>query len=71
MDTIILEMSLTELVEFPQIPIKVSFNEYLELSKIYSTQKSSTFINGILDKMAKKLLEEGTIKKMGRGLIEN
>lgn len=71
MDTIILEMAITELVEFPHIPIKVSFNEYLELSKIYSTAKSSTFINGILDKMAKKLIKEGTIKKVGRGLIDN
>lgn len=70
MDMIILKMALTELMIFPYIPVKVSINEYIEISKYYSSLKSKLFINGVLDKLVIKLKDEGKIKKMGRGLIE-
>lgn len=68
-DMIILQLSITELVTFLEIPIKVTINEFIEISKYYSTEKSSTFINGILDKLVKLLKSEGKIEKIGRGLI--
>jgi len=68
-DVIILKMALAELQKFPTIPIKVTLNESIELSKMFSPPKSSLFINGILDKIIIKLTEEGKIKKIGRGLI--
>jgi N utilization substance protein B len=68
-DVIILKMALAELQNFPTIPVKVTINEYIELSKMFSPPKSSLFINGILDKIIAKLTEEGKIKKIGRGLI--
>ncbi len=70
-DRVILEMALAEMLFFQNIPVKVTINEYIELTKEYSTPKSKQFINGILDVMAKKLLEQGKIKKSGRGLIDN
>lgn len=70
MDILIMEMSLTEIQEFNSIPVKASFNEYLEIAKYYSTENSSTFINGLLDKMIKDLQKEGKVNKIGRGLIE-
>lgn len=70
-DRIILEMALAEMIHFPNIPVKVTINEYIELSKEYSTPKSRQFINGILDVMAKTMKESGAIKKSGRGLIDN
>ena len=70
LDLILMKMALTEAVEFKSIPIKVSMNEYIDLSKYYSTPKSSVFINGILDKAFKELKEEGKIKKVGRGLMQ-
>src|SRR3546814_2872740 len=51
MDTILMKMTLCELLKFPDIPVKVSINEYIEISKEYSTPKSKGFINGILDKV--------------------
>lgn len=69
-DMILLKMALMEFMECPTIPTKVTLNEYVEISKIYSTDKSKDFINGILDKLMKQLSEEGKIKKEGRGLIE-
>jgi len=68
-DAIILKMALAELQHFPTIPIKVTLNEYIELSKMFSPPKSSLFINGILDKLIVKLTEEEKINKIGRGLI--
>lgn len=68
-DTIILQMAVTELTEFSSIPTKVTLNEYIDLAKYYSTAKSGTFINGILDKMLIYLKKENKIKKKGRGLI--
>ncbi len=71
LDRIILKMALAEMINFPSIPVKVSINEYIELSKKYSTPKSKQFVNGILDVLANELTSEGVIRKSGRGLIDN
>lgn len=68
-DTILLQMAICELKEFPTIPGKVTLNEYVELAKNYSTIKSKEFINGVLDKLMKEMEEAGTLKKEGRGLV--
>ena len=68
-DNLILELALTEFLYFQSIPTKVTMNEYIELSKYYSTEKSRNFINGILDKALKDLKKAGKINKAGRGLI--
>lgn len=68
-DRILMKMALAEAKEFPTIPLKVTLNEYIELSKYYSTDKSHGFINGILDQLFLKLVEAGEIKKTGRGLV--
>ena len=70
MDILIMELALTELTEFPSVPIKVSLNEYIELAKYYSTQRSSIFINGVLDRITKDFKDQGKIVKAGRGLLE-
>lgn len=70
-DRVILELAIAELITFPNIPVKVSINEYIELAKHYSTPKSWQFINGILDVIAKELVGKGVISKSGRGLIDN
>ena len=67
-DMILLKMALCEFMHFSSIPTKVTLNEYVEISKMYSTDKSKDFINGILDKLMKQLKEEGKIQKSGRGL---
>ncbi len=69
MDNLIIATAIAELVSFPSIPIKVTLDEFIEISKYYSTPGSSTFINGILDKAVESLTAEGLIKKAGRGLI--
>lgn len=69
MDILIMEMALTEITDFPSVPVKVSFNEYIEISKYYSTDQSSTFINGVLDKIIAAYRSEGKIQKQGRGLV--
>jgi transcription antitermination protein NusB len=69
MDIILLKMALTELTDLPSIPKKVTLNEYIEISKFYSTPKSQVFINGILDKAVDILEKDGKLKKAGRGLI--
>lgn len=69
MDVLIMELALTEIKEFPSIPVKVSFNEYIEIAKYYSTDQSSTFINGVLDKIIQTLRKKNLIAKQGRGLI--
>jgi len=68
-DTIILQMALCEIKNFPEIPLKVTLNEYIEISKYYSTEKSSNFINGILHKLIKMLKADDQILKVGRGLL--
>ena len=69
MDILIMQLAITEFLYFQSIPTKVSLNEYIELSKYYSTEKSRNFINGILDKTLKDLKKSGKISKSGRGLI--
>lgn len=69
-DTILMKMALTELMNFNSIPVKVTMNEYIDISKEFSTPKSKGFINGILDKILIDLKEAGKVKKIGRGLIE-
>lgn len=63
MDVIIMQIALTEILVFPTIPVNVSFNEYLDLAKIYSTPRSASYINGLLDCVVKKLREENRILK--------
>ena len=70
MDQILLMMALCELMYFTEIPVKVSLNEYIEVAKYYSTNKSKGFINGILDKVISEYKKSGKIKKVGRGLLE-
>lgn len=69
MDVILMKMAITEAKEFKSIPLKVTLNEYIEISKFYSTPKSNGFINGVLDKVFAELKDKGDIKKVGRGLI--
>ena len=69
-DMQLMKMALCEIMMFPQIPVKVSINEYLELAKIYSTPNSHGFINGVLDKIQIDLRNENKIVKTGRGLVE-
>ena len=69
MDIIVMSLAITEMTEFSEIPVKVSLDEYIEIAKFYSTQKSNIFVNGILDKIVEYLKKEGRIKKVGRGLI--
>ena len=70
MDVILMKMAITELQIFKNIPTKVTLNEYIEISKFYSTPKSNAFINGILDKAISRLEKENKIVKIGRGLIK-
>jgi len=69
MDLLLIKMALTEVISFTEMPIKVSFNEYIEISKYYSTQNSKVFINGVLDKIVSQFKREGKVKKVGRGLV--
>jgi len=68
-DMIVMKMCMAELLYFPNIPIKVSINEYIDISKLYSTPKSKDFVNGVIDKVKNELLAENKIKKHGRGLV--
>lgn len=70
-DMLLMRMALTEARSFDLIPVKVTMNEYIEIAKAYSTPKSKNFINGILDKLFAEMKEDGTIRKVGRGLLEN
>ena len=70
LDVILIKMALVEFLYFPTIPTKVTLDEYVDISKEYSTPKSKDFVNGILDRLMKSLSEEGKIKKEGRGLLE-
>lgn len=71
MDMLILKMALAELLYFPFVPVKVTMNEYIEISKYFSTPKSKVFVNGIIDRIYKKLSEDGKIIKRGIGLLGN
>ena len=69
MDILVMQLAITEIIEFPEIPVKVTLNEYIEIAKYYCTSKSSTFVNGILDKIVRELRKNKTLNKTGRGLI--
>ncbi|HRO76583.1 MAG TPA: transcription antitermination protein NusB [Crocinitomicaceae bacterium] len=68
MDILLMNLAITEVKEFSNIPVKVTLNEYIEISKFYSTPKSNGFINGVLDKAVVRLTKENKIVKAGRGL---
>ena len=70
MDLLLLKMAIIELTEMPTVPVKVTLNEYIELAKYFSTTKSKTFVNGVLDKLIRNFNEDGKIKKLGRGLVD-
>jgi N utilization substance protein B len=70
MDILIMIEAIAEMIEFKEMPIKISMNEFIELSKLFSTPNSSTFVNGVLDKVVKSLTEKGIIVKEGLGLVE-
>ncbi|MCG8411963.1 MAG: transcription antitermination factor NusB [Bacteroidales bacterium] len=69
MDIVVMSIAISEITEFSDIPVKVSLDEYIEIAKYYSTEKSNVFINGILDKIVDHLRGEGKIRKLGRGLV--
>ncbi len=68
-DMILIKMAITEFINFPSIPVRVTINEYIEVAKDYSTTKSSYFINGVLDKISKDFTKNKRIVKIGRGLL--
>jgi N utilization substance protein B len=70
MDIILLKMAIIELKEIETVPVKVTLNEYIEMTKYFSTEKSKTFVNGVLDRLIREFKDEGKIRKIGRGLIE-
>ncbi len=69
LDIIIMQAAINEVVEIAQVPVNVTLNEYIEIAKFYSSEKSGVFINGILDKIFSHLEEEKKIVKQGRGLV--
>ena len=71
MDKLLINMAVTELIHCPTIPEKVTIDEYIELSKEFSTERSKLFINGLLDKLLLELRKQGRVKKTGRGLLNN
>ena len=70
MDVLLMKMAMTEFLHINNVPIKVSLNEYIDISKEYSTPNSKNFINGILDKIIADLKRDNLIQKTGRGLME-
>lgn len=70
MDVLLMKMAITEVLHFSSIPVKVTLNEFIEISKMYSTPKSKIFINGILDKLVADFRRDNMLNKMGRGLME-
>ena len=68
-DVVLIAMGLAEAVTFPTIPVKVTINEYVEISKFYGTPKSRSFVNGLLDRLIQNLADEGKISKTGKGLL--
>ena len=68
-DVVLIVMGLAEAASFPSIPVKVTMNEYVEISKFYGTPKSRSFVNGLLDKLIQQLANEGQINKEGKGLL--
>lgn len=70
MDILIMTVAISEILEFPGIPVKVTLNEYIDIARFYSTNKSNEFVNGILDKIVTDLRKENKIVKTGRGLLD-
>ena len=68
-DVALVVMGLAEAASFPTIPVKVTMNEYVEISKFYGTPKSRSFVNGLLDKLVQQLANDGQINKEGKGLL--
>ena len=68
-DVVLIVMGLAEMATFPTIPVKVSMNEYVEISKFYGTPKSRSFVNGLLDTLIQKLVNDGEVSKAGKGLL--
>jgi len=64
-----MQLAITEILEFPEIPVRVTLNEYIEIAKYYCTSKSGTFVNGILDNIVKEIRDNGLFNKSGRGLV--
>ena len=71
MDILLMKMAISEMLDFPNIPTKVTINEYLEISKMYSSKQSKVFINGILDKLLAVFKKQNKLNKKGRGLIDS
>ena len=69
MDQIMIKMAFCEILNMSELPVKVSLNEYIEISKYYSTSKSKMFINGLIDSAIKDFNKENMINKVGRGLM--
>ena len=69
LDVLIMRMALSEFIDFPSIPVKVTMNEYLDIAREYSTSKSKDFINGVLDKIMQELKAKNQLNKTGRGLL--
>ena len=70
-DLVLIIQGIAEAVNFPNIPLKVTINEYVDISKYYSTRNSRVFVNGLLDRILRKKTDSGEIVKTGRGLIDN
>ncbi|MGV8018489.1 MAG: transcription antitermination factor NusB [Ignavibacteria bacterium] len=70
LDKIILRLAIAEILYFPEIPPKVSINEAIELAKLYCSDKSPTFVNGVLDAVLNNLKKENKLNKKGRGLLD-
>lgn len=68
-DLALIVMGITEAVTFESIPLKVTINEFVDISKYYSTANSRIFVNGLLDRVLQKMYKEGKIVKSGRGLV--
>lgn len=71
MDMLLMQMALAEILYIPSVPVKASLNEYIDISKEYSTPNSKTFVNGVLDKIIAELKRDNKIEKSGRGLKES
>jgi N utilization substance protein B len=68
-DVALIVMGLAEASSFPTIPVKMTINEYVEISKFYGTQKSRSFVNGLLDRLIQSMVNDGKIVKEGKGLM--
>ena len=65
MDIVIMKAAITELLNFPTIPVNATLNEFIEIAKSYSTERSGTFVNGVLDRIVVRLKAESKLQKVG------